>query len=114
MIELSVADVRSALARSAGDVTGSGEAATLLLGKLFHEVFAELVSGDPQKSGLRVITEAVADEEQRVDTLLEHSWRHLIAPRLRRHAAALQTSSEQVLGARTKASPAGSSKWSPS
>ncbi len=97
MIELSVSDVRSALARSAGDVTGSGEAATLLLGKLFHEVFAELVSIDPQKSGVRVITEAVEAEEQRIETLLEHSWRQLIAPRLRRHAAALQTSSEQVL-----------------
>ncbi len=97
-IELSVADVRSALLRSArGEVAGSGEAATLLLGKVFHEVFADLVSDDPQKSGLRVITEAPEEPEQRVQALLEHSWRQLISPRLRRHAASLQTSSERVL-----------------
>jgi DNA segregation ATPase FtsK/SpoIIIE, S-DNA-T family len=97
-IELSVADVRGALLRSArGDVAGSGESATLLLGKLFHEVFADLVSDDPHKSGLRVITEAPQDGEQRVQALLEHSWRQLIAPRLRRHAASLQTSSDRVL-----------------
>jgi DNA segregation ATPase FtsK/SpoIIIE, S-DNA-T family len=97
-VELSVADVRGALLRSArGDVAGSGESATLLLGKLFHEVFADLVSDDPHKSGLRVITEAPQDGEQRVQALLEHSWRQLIAPRLRRHAASLQTSSDRVL-----------------
>jgi S-DNA-T family DNA segregation ATPase FtsK/SpoIIIE len=97
-IELSVSDVRGALLRSArGDVAGSGEAATVLLGKLFHEVFADLVSGDPQKSGLRVITEAPEQPEQRIQALLEHSWRQLLAPRLRRHAASLQTSSERVL-----------------
>ena len=97
-IELSVADVRAALLRSArGDVTGSGEAATLLLGKLFHEVFADLVSDDPQKSGLRVITEAPQASEQRLRALLEHSWQKLLAPRLRRHAASLQASSEPVL-----------------
>ena len=97
MIELSVAEVRSALARSAGDVAGTGQAATLLLGRVFHEVFADLVSDDPGKSGLRVIMEATPSNEQRVSSVLEHGWRQLIAPRLRRHGAALQASSEQVL-----------------
>jgi DNA segregation ATPase FtsK/SpoIIIE, S-DNA-T family len=97
-LELSVADVRAALVRNAeGDVAGAGEAATLLLGKLFHEVFADLVSADPLASGLRVIVESGEQPEQRVERLLEHTWRQLIAPRVRRHAAALQTSSEQML-----------------
>lgn len=97
-VELSVADVRAALMRHSGpDVAGAGEAATLLLGKLFHEVFADLVSADPLASGLRVIVEAGEQPEQRLDQLLEHTWRQLIAPRVRRHAAALQTSSEQML-----------------
>lgn len=97
-VELSVADVRGALTRHAGaDVAGAGEAATLLLGRVFHEVFADLVSADPAASGLRVIVEAAEQPEQRVERLLEHTWRQLIAPRMRRHAAALQTSSEQVL-----------------
>jgi DNA segregation ATPase FtsK/SpoIIIE-like protein len=97
-VELSVADVRSALLRHAGpDVAGAGEAATLLLGKLFHEVFADLVSADPSASGLRVIVEAGEQREQRVERVLEHAWRQLIAPRVRRHAAALQTSSEQMM-----------------
>jgi DNA segregation ATPase FtsK/SpoIIIE, S-DNA-T family len=97
-VELSVADVRSALVRHADtDVAGAGEAATLLLGRLFHEVFADLVSLDSNKSGLRVIVEAGEPSEQQSERLLEHTWRQLIAPRLRRHVAALQTSSDQVL-----------------
>ncbi|MEO8182429.1 MAG: FtsK/SpoIIIE domain-containing protein [Deltaproteobacteria bacterium] len=97
-VELSVADVRQALLRSApSDVIGSGEAATLLLGRLFHEVFADLVSADPRRSGLRVIVEAGNPPEQCLAKLLEHSWQRLVAPRLRRHAASLQTSSCEVL-----------------
>jgi S-DNA-T family DNA segregation ATPase FtsK/SpoIIIE len=97
-IELSVADVRGALVRSAGtDVAGSGQAATLLLGRVFHEVFADLVGADPNKSGLKVITESGEQAARRAEELLEHTWRQLIAPRLRRQASALQTSSEQVL-----------------
>src|ERR1700722_14369248 len=97
-IELSVSDVRAALMRAAGPVHGgSGEPATLLLGKVFHEVFADLVSHDPSVSGLRLIAESGPDPERRVEQLLEHVWRHLVAPRLRRHAAVLQTSSEAVL-----------------
>jgi len=62
-VELSVADVRQALLRSApSDVIGSGEAATLLLGRLFHEVFADLVSAD-----LNVEVERLADSAGDLD-----------------------------------------------
>ncbi len=98
MIELTVSDVRAALSGVSrpGD-RGTGEAATLLLGRLFHEVFAELVGTHPERSGLRVIVEAGPDRERRVEALTEHAWRRLLAPRLLRHAAEIQTTSESVL-----------------
>ena len=98
MIELSVSDVRAALASAArpGD-RGPGEAATLLLGRVFHEVFAELVGIHPERSGLRVIVEAGPERERRIEALQEHTWRNLVAPRLLRHAAELQTTTEPVL-----------------
>lgn len=98
MIELSVSDVRIALAGVArpGD-RGTGEAATLLLGQVFHEVFADLVSIHPERSGLRVILEAGPEPERRAEVLVEHAWRRLVAPRILRHAAELQTTSEPVL-----------------
>ncbi len=97
-IELSVSDVRAALLRAAGpEDRGSGEAATLLLGKIFHEVFAELVSAAPGANGLALIAESGPERERRVELLLEHVWQRLTAPRLLRHAAVLQTSSRQVL-----------------
>jgi DNA segregation ATPase FtsK/SpoIIIE, S-DNA-T family len=97
-VELSVSDVRAALMRvaSPGDA-GSGEPATMLLGRVFHEVFADIVSDEPSISGLRLIAESGPDLDRRVEQLLEHVWRRLVGPRLRRHAAVLQTSSAPVL-----------------
>jgi S-DNA-T family DNA segregation ATPase FtsK/SpoIIIE len=98
VIQLSVADVRAALARVSGpDAAGQGEAATLLLGRIFHEVFADLASIDPVRSGLKVVAEGGADEKRRNEQLLDHVWRHLLAPRLQRNAALLQNSTTQVL-----------------
>lgn len=97
MIELSVSEVRAELSRVARDGDrGAGETGGLLLGKLFHLVFADLVDKDPDRSGLRVLVEAGEDRETRLQALLEHSWRKLVAPRVRRRAAELQASSEGV------------------
>lgn len=97
-VQLSVADVRGALARAAGTtVGGSGEPSTLLLGRLFHEMFADLVSTDAIRSGLKVIAEGGADLERCQEQLLDHTWERLLAPRLRRNAAVLQSSTSQVL-----------------
>jgi hypothetical protein len=97
-VQLSVADVRGALTRVSGpNASGSGEAASLLLGKIFHEFFADLVSTDPLRSGLRVVAESGTDPRRRFEELLDHGWRRLLAPRLRRQAAALQGSSQQVM-----------------
>lgn len=69
----------------------------MLLGRLFHEVFAELVGADPVVSGLKVVAESGADAKRCREQLLDHTWERLLAPRLRRNAAVLQNSSAQVL-----------------
>jgi hypothetical protein len=94
-VSLSVKQVRDELSRAGGAEAGSGEAATRLLGALFHEVFADLVGADPAKSGLRVAFEAGADEA--VARMVEHTYRALVGPRLARHQAHLQQTTEQVL-----------------
>jgi DNA segregation ATPase FtsK/SpoIIIE, S-DNA-T family len=97
-VQLSVADVRGALSRAAGGAAGGvGEPSTLLLGRLFHEVFADLVSTDAVRSGLKVVAEGGADTQRCHEQLLDHTWQRLLAPRLRRNAALLQTSTSQVL-----------------
>lgn len=97
-VQLAVADVRAALARAAGaNAGGAGEASTLLLGRLFHEMFADLVSTDPVRSGLRVLAEGGSDSKRLSEQLVDHTWQRVLAPRLRRNAAPLQASSSQVL-----------------
>jgi hypothetical protein len=97
-IELSVGDVRAALARAGGE-PGVGDPASLLLGSIFHKTFGDLVSRDPERSGLRVIAEGRGDDARRREQLLTLTWRRLVAPRLLRHAATLQATSAQVLTA---------------
>src|SRR5690606_2754782 len=67
----------------------------LLLGKIFHEVFAHLVS--PSSNGLQIIVDSGPSRERRVELLQEYIWRQLLAPRLLRHAALLQQSSDRVM-----------------
>lgn len=97
-VQLSVADVRGALARAAGATAGGpGEPSTMLLGRIFHEVFAELVSADPGRSGLRIAAEGGNELRLRQEQLLDHTWHRLLAPRLLRNAAVLQSSSAAVM-----------------
>lgn len=95
-VELSVREVREELLRAGGSESGEGDRATLLLGRLFHEVFADLVGCDPQRSGVRVLIEAGPDGAP-VERLIEHTYRALVGPRLARHRAHLSETTEQVL-----------------
>jgi S-DNA-T family DNA segregation ATPase FtsK/SpoIIIE len=96
-VQLSVADVRGALARAAGtNAGGPGEPSTMLLGRVFHEVFADLVSADPGRSGLRIAAEGGSELKVCQEQLLDHTWHRLLAPRLLRNAAVLQSSSAAV------------------
>ena len=96
-VEISVSDARAALTRAASGAAGGGEPSTLLLGKLFHEVFADLVGRNAQRSGIRVILEAGPDPAIAERRLLDHAYTRLIAPRLLRHCAHLQQTTEAVL-----------------
>jgi len=97
-VELSVKEVREELLRAAGGAeAGTGERATLLLGRLFHEIFADLVGHDPARSGIRVLVEAGSDRTNATERLLEHVYRALVGPRISRHRAHLRETTEQVL-----------------
>ena len=98
MIQLSVAEIRAELARAAGShAGGAGEPSTMLLGRVFHEVFADLVSADPNRSGLRIVAEGGADPKRCEEQLLDHVWHKLLAQRLLRNGAVLQCSSAAVM-----------------
>ncbi len=97
-IELTVSDVRIALQKAAGGKgAGVGEPANVLLGIIFHQTFADLISSDSERSGLAVITEAMGDDARRFELLLSRVWTRSVAPRLLRHGASLQNSSSEVL-----------------
>ncbi|WP_437966271.1 FtsK/SpoIIIE domain-containing protein [Sorangium sp. So ce260] len=97
-IELSVKDVREELLRAAEAAdAGAGERATLLLGRMFHEVFADLVGRDPERSGARALLDLGPDRQIWHARLLEHAYRALVGPRLARSKAQLQETTEQVL-----------------
>ncbi|HEY6724577.1 MAG TPA: FtsK/SpoIIIE domain-containing protein [Polyangiaceae bacterium] len=69
----------------------------MLLGRVFHEVFADLVSADPTRSGLRIAAECSSDPKRCEEQLLDHVWHRLLAPRLLRNGAVLQGSSAAVM-----------------
>jgi energy-coupling factor transporter ATP-binding protein EcfA2 len=97
-IELSVKDVRSALQRAGGGAAaGDGEAATLLLGRLFHETFAEATSDDPARSCLPIIAEGQGNQPRRFEQLEAHLWTKVFAPKVLANAATLQPASTEVL-----------------
>jgi hypothetical protein len=69
----------------------------MLLGRVFHEVFADLVGADPSRSGLRIAAEGGSELKLCQEQLLDHTWHRLLAPRLLRKAAVLQSSSAGVM-----------------
>lgn len=96
MIELTVGRIREELVKVASaEDRGAGQPSSLLLGRLFHEVCAELVR--PDSGCLQLIADSGPARERRLELLEEHTWRRLVAPRLLRHAALLQESSERVV-----------------
>jgi hypothetical protein len=97
-IELSVQDVRAELARAAGGRgAGPGEPSTMLLGRAFHEAFADLISDDPRRSLVRRIWEANEGDAPAPERLLEHAYVVAVGPRLARYHRLLHGGTEQVL-----------------
>ncbi|MDX2031435.1 MAG: FtsK/SpoIIIE domain-containing protein [Blastocatellia bacterium] len=96
-VMLQVREVRAEILKSAGIATGEGAASTALLGRMFHEVFADLVGGDPGRNYLAALGEADPSPEEWRRALVAHAYRVLVGPRLRREQAALHMVSDRVL-----------------
>src|SRR5262249_32134413 len=98
-VTLRVSDVRAEIYRSAGgpQSAGVGEASTALLGRIFHEAFAELVGADVRKNFHAAVDEAEASLGEWRLALINHTYQKLIGPRLQLHHAELNFSPEQVL-----------------
>src|SRR5262247_2905589 len=96
-ITLQVSDVRAEIRRSAGGRRGAGAASTALLGRLFHEVFADLVGADARKNFHAAIDEAENSMDEWGAALVNHAYQRLIGPRMRAHNAELNFSPEQAL-----------------
>jgi len=98
-VTLQVSDVRAEIYRSAGgrQRAGAGAASTALLGRIFHEAFAELVGADARKNFHVAIDEAEDSLDEWRAALVNHAYQRLIGPRLRTHHAELNFSPEQVL-----------------
>ncbi|MBN1610594.1 MAG: DNA translocase FtsK, partial [Polyangiaceae bacterium] len=97
-LELSVSEVRQALRQALGrEGAGSGEPANVLVGQIFHEVFADLVGGDAERSGFPLLVDAHPDQARGKDQLLRHAYRCLLGPRLVRHRSSLNDTTEPVL-----------------
>src|SRR5262245_66655821 len=98
-VHLLVSDVRAEIYRSSGgrQSGGAGAASTTLLGRIFHEIFAELVGSDARKNFLAAIDEAEDSLDEWRAALVNHTYQRLVGPRLRTHHAELNFSPEQVL-----------------
>src|SRR5947209_18352594 len=96
-VALQVRQVRDAIYEAAGRAAGEGEPSTALLGRLFHEVFAELVGADSPANFVAALADVDPTPGAWRAALLEHTYRRLVAPRLASHHAVLQPVAGRVL-----------------
>ncbi|HEV3162920.1 MAG TPA: FtsK/SpoIIIE domain-containing protein [Isosphaeraceae bacterium] len=98
-VELQVRDVREELYRASGGPAGAGvgQASTALLGRLFHEVFAELVASDSCADLSAVLDDAEPTLEAWKRALVHHTYHRAVGSRLQQNQALLHESAECVL-----------------
>src|SRR5262245_19728620 len=98
-VTLQVSDVRRKIYELAGGSqgAGSGAASTALLGRIFHETFAELAGVDRRRNLYDVFNEVEASFDEWRTVLVNHTYQRLIGPRLRQYHAELNLSPELVL-----------------
>lgn len=98
-VTLQVRDLRAEIYKSAGgsQSAGAGAASTTLLGRIFHDTFAELVGADERRNFHAALDEAEAGLCEWRMALVNHAYQKLIGPRLRQHQAELSLSPELVL-----------------
>lgn len=95
-VVITVSRIRQEFQRAAGapDRAESGQPTTALLGRIFHESFAELMSPGSEDSWRRALLPGGLDDPAR---LREHVYNRLVGPRLARYSGTLQASGAEVL-----------------
>lgn len=98
-ISLQVSEVRAAIYRAAGgpQSAGNGTPSTALLGRLFHEIFAELTSPTGRAQLKTLLDEADPGLDKWRAELIHFVYQQLAGPRLRQHQHNLHPTAEQVL-----------------
>ncbi|MEW6668707.1 MAG: FtsK/SpoIIIE domain-containing protein [Thermodesulfobacteriota bacterium] len=97
-VVLSVHDVRDHVRLAClSDVRGPGQPSSALLGRIFHEVAAGLVSADPEKNAFSFFENMDFDTQVWRSQLVPHAYDMLLGPRLARDQARLQALSSGVL-----------------
>jgi S-DNA-T family DNA segregation ATPase FtsK/SpoIIIE len=98
-ISLQVSEVRAAIYRAAGgpQSAGNGSPSTAQLGRLFHEIFAELTSPAGREALRALFDEADPGLEEWRAALISHTYQRLTGPRLRQHQHELHATAEYVL-----------------
>jgi S-DNA-T family DNA segregation ATPase FtsK/SpoIIIE len=92
---LSVRDVRDALAKAASP--GDGAPSARLLGRWFHEIFAEMVRSDSPRNLQAALRDAPVTPGERRRAAIAHAYEGAVGPRLRCHQAQLHHLSAEVL-----------------
>jgi hypothetical protein len=96
-VALQVRTVREALFKADGHATGEGEPSTLLLGRWFHEIFADLLGTSIKDELMAVLADAEPGCVAWQAALVSDVYRQQVAARLSEHQAALQGDAQAVL-----------------
>jgi S-DNA-T family DNA segregation ATPase FtsK/SpoIIIE len=97
-VSLSVHEVREHIRRaSESGVSASIQPSSALLGRIFHEAAADLVSSNPVTNAFSFLEKLDFDREVWRSQLVPHTYDKLVGPRLARDQARLQDSSSGVL-----------------
>ncbi|MBN2032073.1 MAG: DNA translocase FtsK [Deltaproteobacteria bacterium] len=97
-VVLSVHEVREHIRRTArsGDQR-RGSSSSALLGRIFHEVAADLVRADPDKNAFSFLENLDFDRQVWCAYLAPHAYDKLVGPRIAKECARLQEQSSSVL-----------------
>jgi hypothetical protein len=98
-VTLQVREVHSAIykARGGPDFAGNGAPSTVLLGRLFHEIFTDLIGPDSRKNLKTTLGELSTENDARRREIHKDVYDRLVGPRIRRNQANLHGSSPHVL-----------------
>lgn len=98
-VAVQVRQVREELYRAAGgpEAVGDGEPSTVLLGRLFHELFAELVDDDSPLYWPRALADAPPTLAGWQAQLIHEAYRKSVGPKLGQERAALRETTAEVL-----------------